>query len=109
MLTDTASVRIVDGDQRFHARGEGAARRLVEELLADTVLRGKQVMGYAHPSALVWTVVAEFESDGHRHARVFVFGLDGMLSSGSRTTACPDYWNVGRTSSQPPLFVLNVR
>ena len=43
------------------------------------MLRGKQVMGYAHPSVLVWTVVAEFESDGRRHARVFVFGLDGML------------------------------
>jgi hypothetical protein len=79
MLTDTASVRIVDGDERFHARSEGAARRLVEELLADTALRGKQVMGYAHPSVLVWTVVAEYESDGRRHARVFVLGLDGML------------------------------
>jgi hypothetical protein len=77
MLTDAARIRIVDGDDRFDARGESAVRRLVEELLADDALRGRQVLGYNHPAAPVWTVVAEYESGGRRQARVFVLVVDG--------------------------------
>ena len=78
-LTDSARIRIVDGDDRFDARGENATKRLVDELTADTVLRGKQVLGYTHPIAPAWTVVAEYEADGRRYARVFVLVVEGRL------------------------------
>ncbi len=76
LLAPSAHIRIVEGDERFEARGETATRRLVEELLADTALRGRQVMGYSHPSLPGFTVVAEYESEGRRHARVFVLVIE---------------------------------
>ena len=79
LLAPSAHIRIVDSDERFEARGENATRRLVEELIADTALAGPQVMGYSHPSVPGFTVVAEYEHDGRRHARVFVLVVEGGL------------------------------
>lgn len=76
LLAPSAHIRIIDGDDRFEARGDTATRRLVDELAADHALRGKQVMGYSHPSIPGFTVVAEYESDGRRHARVFVLVVE---------------------------------
>jgi hypothetical protein len=71
LLTPDARVRIVDGSDRFEARGADAIERLIAELQRDAVLRGPQDAGYVHPSTTSATFVGSFVHDGRSHPRVF--------------------------------------
>ena len=77
LLTPVPRVRIVDGEERYEARGDEAKEHLVAELGRDAVLRGPQTMGYIHPSTQSVTFVGEFSHDGKRHPRVFALTLHG--------------------------------
>jgi hypothetical protein len=79
LLAPDALIRIIDGDDRYEARGTPARERFVSALAEDDALRGRQILGYIHPAVGSATLVAEFEAAGRRHPRVFVVDTSGDL------------------------------
>lgn len=76
LLADDVRVRIVDGDARSERRGAAAVAELLDAIRDDPAFRGRQVMGFVHPSVPAVTFVGEFESDARRYPRVLVLTIE---------------------------------
>jgi hypothetical protein len=79
VIAPALRVRIINGDDRFEARGDAAVERLIHEFRTDPAMRGRQVVGHIHPTTTSITFIGEFEVEGRRHPRVLVLILRNDL------------------------------
>jgi hypothetical protein len=77
MLTDGATVRVVNGTEEHAAGGDGARELLLGTLRADEALRGRQLRGDVHPEPPLFTVLLSYDTPAGRADRVLVARLDG--------------------------------